>query len=324
MNRLIKFLRRMHCIEAHQTLVLEALERIQTPAGLRLRPWLLLYHRDLLRGVLDPDVRFRDFHNHVLHVAEGFWGGGPRVAHQWYDRLEKELGAEKFPEVAHAAGVLCHYIVDVINPLHTVNHFDEANVHFAFETSVQSNLPAIRKRATELGLHASIRLSSQPAWLGSLMMHAAKYAHRRSAKLIADFPLQTGLENPERALDSDSIERLAELYELAVSTVARVLERAAEQFESDSGFPIPHCHWRWAWLSAVWHVPGSAIRKYGFLRGVKRQLSQMSEEIESRGRLVESLPAEVDIKQRVHKVYHCERRRAYQARKTIRPRRRAA
>ncbi|MEM0924487.1 MAG: zinc dependent phospholipase C family protein [Planctomycetota bacterium] len=323
MNRFQRFLQSHHCSEVHQFLVLEAIGRIRSSPGRRLMPWLLRYHRDLLRGVLDPDHRFRDFHNHVLHVTEGFWGGAPRVAHQWYDRLESKLAEERFPDVAHAAGVLCHYLIDVINPLHTINQEREAQIHYAFEISLQVNLRRIQNRATELAIHTPIRLSTHRAWLGSLMMHASKLAYRRSASLINGFDLGKGLHDPESALDHAAIDSLAELFELTVTTMVSVLERAAEQFESEFGYPIPKCHWRWGWAPAIWHIPGSLFSKLFSTRARYARLIEMEEELIRRGRLVESLPAEVDIKQRVHAVYHAERRRALVRRKTDRPRRRA-
>ncbi|MEO1617107.1 MAG: hypothetical protein AAFV88_14745 [Planctomycetota bacterium] len=310
MNRLRRFIGRFHCIEAHQSLVIDGLRRIDSPAGQRLTPWLLRYHRDLLRGVLDPDRRFRDYHNHVLHVSEGYWGGAPRVAHQWYDRLERELSAERFRDVAHAAGVLCHYLIDVINPLHTVHSPYEAAVHFAFELSVQQSLPRIRQRVNELGIRTPIQISSKPGWLGSLMMHAARLAHDRAGVLLSRYAFDVGLRKPSRALDPTSIDLLAELHELATTAIAVVLERAAEQFERESGFPIPHCYWRWAWPTAIRRVPRSLVQKARYAGGCRRQLCLMAQELDEHGVLKETLPAEVDIKQRVHAVYHSERRLA--------------
>ena len=155
------------------------------------------------------------------------------------------------------------------------------------------------------------------------MMHAAKLAYRRSSTLIKDFDLERGLNDPESALDDTSMDALAELFELAVTAMVSVLERAAEQFENEFGFPIPKCYWRWGWVPAIWHVPGSLIGKLFATRTRYATLIQMEGELLRRGRLVESLPAEVDIKQRVHAVYHSERRRSSDLRKAVRPRRRA-
>ena len=68
------------CRSTHHKFALDALKRLD--ADLR-EPWLhafLLHHEDYLRGAKDPDDRFRDFTNHVLHVGEGGWGGAIAVA----------------------------------------------------------------------------------------------------------------------------------------------------------------------------------------------------------------------------------------------------
>ena len=103
MDRLHSLVRSAHAIGTHQRLVVDALPHVKSAAGHRLVRWLLYHHRSMLRGAVDPDERFRDFHNHILHVADGYWGGAPRVAHQWYGRLVTHLIAERFDRAAHAA-----------------------------------------------------------------------------------------------------------------------------------------------------------------------------------------------------------------------------
>ncbi|MCA9138754.1 MAG: zinc dependent phospholipase C family protein, partial [Planctomycetales bacterium] len=201
MNRLHWVIRNAHCLGTHQRFAVDALTMLQTDAGKRFAAWLLYYHRAFLRGAVDPDIRFRDYHNHILHVRDGYWGGAPRVAHQWYERLQKYLRAERFRDAAHAAGVLSHYVTDVIQPLHTISTDREALVHRPMEWSIDQSYDRIVQRWNDDGVDVMIRLSDKPGWLGSLMMHSAKYASVRSELLVRRYHFQDGVRDPSKGLD---------------------------------------------------------------------------------------------------------------------------
>ncbi|CAN0424209.1 unnamed protein product, partial [Hapterophycus canaliculatus] len=113
---LLTILRAAHCRSTHHHFAIDALPLVGTDAGQRLVSQLLRHHSRYLTGAKDPDSRFRDFQNHVVHVDDGYWGGAPRVAHQWYDRLQKYLRQDRWSDAAHAAGVLSHYFTDPIQP----------------------------------------------------------------------------------------------------------------------------------------------------------------------------------------------------------------
>ncbi|MEM9646066.1 MAG: DUF4332 domain-containing protein, partial [Planctomycetota bacterium] len=116
MNPLLTILRAAHCRSTHHFFAVDALPLVQTGAGKRLVSWLMRHHDRYLTGAKDPDTRFRDFHNHVVHVADGYWGGAPRLAHQWYERLQKSVRERDFSEAAYAAGVMSHYFTHRSTP----------------------------------------------------------------------------------------------------------------------------------------------------------------------------------------------------------------
>ncbi|MEM9589655.1 MAG: DUF4332 domain-containing protein, partial [Planctomycetota bacterium] len=126
---LLAILKAAHCRSTHHHFAIDALRHIQTEPGRRLTGVLLRFHARYLAGAKDPDTRFRDFHNHVVHVNEGYWGGAPRVATQWHDRLRRYLRQNRFSDAAHAAGVLSHYFTDPIQPLHTAQSASEKVLH---------------------------------------------------------------------------------------------------------------------------------------------------------------------------------------------------
>lgn len=280
---------------------------IRSPAGQRFAAWLLYYNRAFLRGSKDPDTRFRDYHNQILHVRDGYWGGAPRVAHQWYDRLQKYLRAERFRDAAHAAGVLSHYIADVIQPLHTISNDREALIHRPMEWSIDQSYERIAKRMRADNIQAVIELSESPGWLGSMMMHAARYANQRSDGLVRRYRFQEGVRRPTEGLDDDAIVCLAELFALTITSICQVFERAALEAESYTGYPLPECHAIWATIGATLRVPFSFWRKRVRRRIENLSVQALAEEYFRTGKLDQWLPAEVDIKRRVIDVYHQER-----------------
>ncbi|QEG02700.1 hypothetical protein Mal15_68210 [Stieleria maiorica] len=315
MNRLHTIVRHTHCIGTHHRFAIDALPQIRSDAGKRLAAWLLYYHRSYLRGALDPDIRFRDYQNHVLHVRDGEWGGAPRVAYQWYRRLQKYLRAERFRDAAHAAGVLSHYVSDVIDPLHTVSNQREALIHRPWEWSVDRSYDRIVQKSRQDGIRAVIELADGPEWLGSLMLHAARYANQHCDPLVRRYRFRQGVKSPTEGLDGPSIECLAELFCLAITSIGLVLERAAEESESYTGYPIPKAHCGWALIGATLRAPIGIWNSW-----VRRQVESISiralaEEYDRNGQLAEWLPAEVDIKQRVIGIHQAEKRRAQMRRR---------
>lgn len=313
MNRLHSIIRRVHCIGTHQKFAIDAIPMIQTESGKRLAAWLLRYYRSYLRGAIDPDQRFRDYHNHLLDVRDGYWGGAPRVAHQWYSRLQKYLRAERFSDAAHAAGVLSHYVTDVIQPLHTISNDREALIHRPLEWSIDQSYDRIYQRYCDEQLKIRIQLSNRPEWLGSMMMHAAQLANQRSEQLVRHYRFQAGVDDPCKGLDDPSVGCLAELFGLAITAVSEVLTRAAAETEAYTGYPIPACERRWGIVGPTLTSPLALCSKILRHRSETSSIRALSQEYFRTGELSKCLPAEVDIKRRVIAIRDDERRRDEQS-----------
>lgn len=301
-------IRRLHCFRTHQRFAIDALPMIESKAGQRLVRWLQYYHRSYLAGAIDPDVRFRDFHNHVLHVRQGFWGGAPRVASQWYQRLQKYLRAERFRDAAHAAGVLTHYITDVTQPLHTISSEPEALIHRPLERSVERSYDLIHAKWQQERIVARIQLSDCSGWLGSLMMHAAHRSSSYCEDLVGRYRFQEGVKDPISGFDERSLTLLAELFAIAVTSVAVVLDRAAVEAESYTGYPLPEIQPNWTLAGSILRSPVSLWKQQRRRRSENRCVRELAREYFRTGKLTEWLPPEVDIKQRVIKIYQSERR----------------
>ncbi len=101
--------------------------------ALRLIPdeWRKLFLKNIniyLKGSKAPDKEFHDFMNHVYHVHQD-WGGAPKSAQEWYNKLVELLQNKKWTEAVYAAGVLSHYYADVSHPFHTGQTEAEARIH---------------------------------------------------------------------------------------------------------------------------------------------------------------------------------------------------
>ena len=202
MSPLFSILRAAHCQSTHHRIALDALPLVQTDSGERLANLLLKHHHRYLTGAVDPDARFRDYQNHVIHAAQGFWGGAPRVAHQWYDRLQRYLREDRFADAAHAAGVLSHYFTDPLQPLHTQHCDRERILHRPIEWSIHQSYDAILRCWQQDDLRVVFQLSEGPGWLGEAMLHGASFSNRKYVDLLDDYDLAAGVkhraERPQR------------------------------------------------------------------------------------------------------------------------------
>ncbi|MCG8649130.1 MAG: DUF4332 domain-containing protein, partial [Pirellulales bacterium] len=274
-------------------------------------------HDRYLTGAIDPDVRFRDFQNHVIHVNEGYWGGAPRVAHRWYDRLQRYLLEGRFGDAAHAAGVLSHYFTDVMQPLHTETCARERILHQPLECSVAESYDAIYRGWRDDEMRIVFQLSHRSQWLGEAMLHGARFAHRKRKRLLDRYAIDQAGVSPRRGLDGNSMAALSELFGLAITGLARVWERAAAEAESSAGKPLPKVS-----LLAASVLAGIDIPLKWSLRAVARRRRRervrlLIDEFRRTGTLKECLPAEVDVTHRVVEVYHDELRWKQQRRERL-------
>ncbi len=307
MHPLLAIVRAAHCRSTHHYFAIDALPRVQTDAGQRFVRHLMRHHDRYLTGAKDPDVRFRDFQNHVVHVADNYWGGAPRVAHKWYDRLQQEIERGDYREAAYAAGVLSHYFTDPFQPLHTGQTPRESVVHRPIEWSINQSYESILSRWQDDELKVVFQLSDQPAWLGEAILHGARFAHRQYDLLVDTYRLERGVRKPTEGLTDEACDMLAQLFGLTITGWARVLERAASDAEARLGKPLPSVGLTMATVMATIHVPHRLWLRKIESKAERAALELLIEEYRDTGKVVENLPAEVDIKQRVAKIHADEK-----------------
>lgn len=306
MNALHSILRAAHCRSTHHLFAIDALPMVQTASGVRLARLLLRHYSRYLAGATDPDTRYRDFQNHVIHATDGYWGGAPRVAHQWYDRLQQFLQAGRYADAAHAAGVLSHYFTDPMQPLHTQQCRRERVLHRPIEWSIQHAYDKILQCWHDDQLRIVFQLSEGPAWLGEAMLHGARFANRRYDQLLDAYDLDGAVNDPAAAISESLTAVISELFGLAITGWARVLERAASDAESQRGNALPSVTLAWPTCSAAVWSPLSRSTRWWHYRQQQQQVHQLVEEYRSTGDVCQYLPAEVDVVHRVVKIHREE------------------
>lgn len=308
MNPLLAIVRAAHCRSTHHFFAIDAIPMVQTDAGRRLTALLLRHHRRYLTGAKDPDTRFRDFQNHVIHVQDGYWGGAPRVAHKWYDRMQRYLREERYSDAAHAAGVVSHYFTDPMQPLHTQQSEREAVLHRPIEWSITNSYDRILRDWKQDEMRVVFQISDGPGWLGEAILHGARFANRKYAIMLDSYDLVRAATDPPAGLNANLRGVIAELFGLCITGWARVLERAASEAEAQRGRPLPAASLSIPTLLATIGVPTRLWLRRIENKQEQLAVSQLVEEYRTTGTVKRHLPAEVDIVHRVVEIHQDEKR----------------
>ncbi|MAI72491.1 MAG: hypothetical protein CMM01_16510 [Rhodopirellula sp.] len=304
---LLSILQRVHCSSTHHYFALDALPVVQTPAGKRLVRVLLRHHRRYLLGATDPDTRFRDYQNHVIHVKDGYWGGAPRMAHKWYDRMQRYLRTNRFSDAAHAAGVLSHYFTDPFQPLHTEHSELEKVLHRPIEQSIYQAYAEIYQLWRRSQMEVIFQLSNRVSWLGESMLHGSHFANQKFDVLLDQYDLISSVGNPRKGLSVEAKNSLAEIFGLAITGWARVLERAAQEAEHDRKKKLPVHLVSPSMLTSACRAPLGWVKQYLGARRDQKEIIAMIGEYANQGKLVRQIPAEIDIVHRVADIYQSEK-----------------
>lgn len=229
MQRLLTILRAAHCRSTHHYFAIDALRQLKTAQSKRLANLLLKFHDDYLEGAKAPDTQYKDYQNHVIHVADNYWGGAAIKCQEWLDRARELLDQGKWKKAAFACGVLSHYFTDPIMPLHTAQSPSETVIHRPLEWSVCQSYAKILDRLEAADIDCSFSLATGEQWIGKAVLAAATVANQYYDRLIAGYDLKRGATNPRQGLSDEAVEILAELFSLSIHGTAAVLTRLADE-----------------------------------------------------------------------------------------------
>jgi len=255
------------CRSTHHRIAVDALRHLRGPDAERWSDLFLHHYTEYLAGSEAPDVRFKDFRNHVLHVAENAWGGAPQEARRWFSRLTDALCRREWAESAFAAGVLSHYFSDPFMPLHTARSEEDTKVHRAFEWSISKSYGRLQQIIERD--HAGYPQVETPRtgdWLEKMVHIGAELAHEHYQPVLQHYDLSRALREAPAGMDQECQDRIAQCLSHAVVAFARVLERALVE----AAVEPPHSETT---------VQGFIVAASAPFRGVAHHLQDLSERL---------------------------------------------
>ena len=213
------------CRSTHHYIAMDSLALMTGDDAEKWRNLILVHNEELLEGAKAPDAKFKDFKNHVLHVAEGEWGGARDAAMKWYAEAVAQFRAKKWGKAVYALGVLSHYYADPIQPFHTGQTEEEGAMHRAVEWSIAKSRSTIKARIEELG-YPEIETSQSLGFVSDMVRAGAEKSHVHYQTVIDHYNLDVGAKHPEAGLDQTLIDVFAELIAYATAGLATLFNRA--------------------------------------------------------------------------------------------------
>ena len=280
----------------HHKMALDALQFLQGPNAAKWGDLLLSEYGSYLQGAKDPDDRFKDFKNHVLHVRDNFWGGAVTAAEHWYGQLVDQLRGNAWKDSAYSAGVLSHYFTDPHMPFHTGQTEAEGAVHRPLEWSVTTSYDTLRELIPEVGGYPSLSAPSGSDWLRVMIRDGATFSNQYYELLIDHYNLAVGVKNPPAGLDRVSQEAVAKCLARATVGIAVVFDRA---FAEAAAQP-PAVD-----LSAKQVIASSTIPIRQLInkladKGDKSAVEAIYKEVQETGKAIHSLPESEKLVRQFH------------------------
>ncbi|MCA9054914.1 MAG: DUF4332 domain-containing protein [Planctomycetaceae bacterium] len=297
MSLLFRVVYAWKCKGTHHKLAVDALRLLGGERADRWRNLFLTHFDAYLEGAKAPDVQFKDFRNHVLHVEDGYWGGAVAAAEQWYQQTVDALRSRQWKQAVYSAGVLSHYVTDPIMPLHTGQSERENNIHRACEWSVSKSYELLLDLLEEqLGGYTAVEVPSQDQWLKRLITRSAATAHVEYDRIVDGYDFAQGVKKPQAGLNAELQEVFAQLLGLATSVYHAVLARAISESEAKPPLSFPTLK---GVLASV-NIPIDWIARKMEDAGERRLVKSIYRELQQTGRVEQTLPEENRVIRQLH------------------------
>ena len=218
------------CKGTHHKLAMEALPLLSCEDADEWSNLFLRYIEQYLTGSKDPDTKFKDFRNHVLHVRENNWGGAIKATQEWYGKARQQFADAQWAQAVYSAGVMSHYLTDVFCPLHTAQKATENNMHRACEWSVSCSYDALMEQF-QMGdtVFPRIEISPGEDWLQELILEEANRSNSWYDRLVTEYDFAAGVKKPETGLTEDLSRLMSETLGRAAASLAVVLDRCLRE-----------------------------------------------------------------------------------------------
>jgi len=285
------------CRTTHQRLVVDALRHLRLAEADRWTDLFLVHYSELLTGSEAPDERFKDFRNHVVHVAEGYWGGAPQEASRWYRRLVDALRRREWAEAAFACGAMSHYFADPFMPLHTARSEDDTKLHQGMEWSIRHTYGRLQQIIEhDQGGYPEVETPRSDPWLERMVLIGATLAHEHYETVQQHFDLERAVRDPQTGMDQECQDRIATCLAHAVASFARVLQRAITESEVEA----PSVETTLLGFALTAGRPLRAIGQHYHELNQRMRLQAALDEVQRTGKAIKNLPESEREVRRLH------------------------
>jgi len=285
------------CRSTHHRIAVDALRHLRGPDAERWSDLVLHHHAEYLAGSEAPDVRFKDFRNHVLHVNENGWGGAPQEACRWYGRLVDACRRREWSEAAFAAGVLSHYFCDPFMPLHTARSEEDTKVHRAIEWSIDKSYGRLQQIIErDHGGYPQLETPRSSDWLEKMVHIGAELSHEHYEPVLAHYDLARAAREAQAGMDQECQDRIAHCLAHAVVALARVLERALIEAEVEP----PHSETTMQGFFVAASVPFRRVTNHLQDLSERMAIEAMFDEAQRTGKVIKNLSEDDREVRRAH------------------------
>jgi len=287
MTLLERVIRNHRCRSTHHYIAFDALSLIGGEEGEAWKSLFLVHHEHLLKGAKAPDAEFKDFKNHVLHVAEGEWGGARGKAQEWYARGVELLAKKRWSEAAYAFGVLSHYYADPIQPFHTGQTEAEGVIHRAVEWSIAKSRGEIDARIEANG-YPEIDVPDGMGFVSDMVRAGAELSHQHYQTFIDHYDINAGVADPPSGLDETMRAAIADLVGYATAGFAAILTRGIEE----AAVAPPKVNLTLQGFIETLDIPLRWVTAKLEDGADKRTVERMYAEFQKTGKVIKTLPAD--------------------------------
>ena len=277
-------------------MAINALLHLRGDGAEKWRNLFLRYYELYLLGSKDPDTKFKDFRNHVLHVSDNFWGGAVAQAEKWYQETVTDLKAANWKGAVYSAGVLSHYFMDPLMPLHTGQTEEEGVIHRACEWSINKSYDQLCELLLKGEGYPEFELPKSEDWLKRTVTAGASLSHQHYQTFIDHYNIEVGIKNPPEGLDDELKQIAAKLIGFASVGFARILERA---FDEAGQEPITAKTSLLGYLSALTIPLNWVLRKITNVSD-KKAVAKVYSEFKSKGKVIDALSLDEKTVRKAH------------------------
>ncbi len=277
----------------HQAIAFDALQHLDVADSTGWERLFMGHARTLALGAAAPDVDFRDFRNHLLFPNDGMWGGAAAKAECWQRNLTSALARSEWENASYCAGVLSHYIIDAMHPLHTAQSQADNDVYAALACYTHVNYSELARGARAPATHDGGRQDRSAA---AAVISGAVSANRQYDALLTHIELGRLTSDPRCGLDWQARALMAAFVRKATEVFAAQLGSAIER----SGARLPATAVPYSGMRALAAIPFTAVSRWRRGRSLRRAAENAVAEYTATGAVTHAAPPEIRVKRELY------------------------